>query len=237
MAEYGYEELGWRTAYVIVETTIDYNLSLGEFFEKQFDSLGGEIVGKDTYTTGEQDFSAQIERIQSLPQEPDVIYISGIMPDLGLILQQVRVAGIETPIAGGDTYDDGELFALLGPELGNNLYMATHSWLGPEAGWEMARFMELFEAKYGEPPASSFIVMGWDAIQVLARVMGTTGTTDGAVLAEAMEKIQFDLLSGNLSWTSAAEGHQPLKAAAIVEVQGGRPSFLAWFRPESPPQP
>jgi branched-chain amino acid transport system substrate-binding protein len=237
MADYGYKELGWRTAYVIVETTIDYSSSLGRYFGEHFESLGGTIVGEDAYTTGEEDFSAHIERIQALPEEPDVLYISGIMPDLGFILHQVREAGIETPIAGGDTYDDSSLFDILGPELGNELYMATHSWLGPEAGWEMTRFMDLYTAEYGEPPASSFIVMGWDTVQVLVHAIGTTGTTDGAALAEAMERIQFDLLSGNLRWTTAAEGHQPEKAAAIVAVQGGEPAFLSWSQPETLPEP
>jgi branched-chain amino acid transport system substrate-binding protein len=237
MAEYGYKELGWRTAYIVVDTSIDYTLSLGEYFGEHFAALGGEVVGRDTYTAGDEDFSAQIQRIKALPEEPDVLYITGVMPDLGTILRQVRAAGIETPMAGGDTYDDTELFKLLGPELGNNLYMATHSWLGPETGEEMTRFIELYKAEYGEPPASAFIVMGWDTVKVLAQATEKAGTTDGAAVAKAMEEIEFDLLSGKLDWTSAEEGHVTLKAAAIVEVQGGKPSFLGWARPESPPEP
>jgi branched-chain amino acid transport system substrate-binding protein len=237
MAEYGYKELGWRTAYIVVDTSIDYTLSLGEYFGEHFAALGGEVVGRDTYTAGDEDFSAQIQRIKALPEEPDVLYITGIMPDLGTILRQVRAAGIETPMAGGDTYDDTELFKLLGPELGNNLYMATHSWLGPETGEEMSRFIELYKAEYGEPPASAFIVMGWDTVKVLAQAVEKAGTTDGAAVAKAMEETEFDLLSGKLNWTSAEEGHVTLKAAAIVEVQGGEPSFLGWARPESPPEP
>jgi branched-chain amino acid transport system substrate-binding protein len=237
MAEYGYKKLGWRTAYIIVETTLDYSLSLGRYFGEQFTSLGGQIVGQDTYLTGDQDFSAQIGRIKALPKKPDVLYISGVMPDIGLVVSQVRQAGIKTPIAGGDTYDDTSLFDLLGPEMGSDIYMATHSWLGPEAGWEMTRFMDLYQAEYGQPPVSSFIVMGWDTVQVLARAIGTTGTTEGDALAQAMEKIQFSLLSGNLRWTTSAEGHQPVKAAAIVQLQGGKPSFLNWILPESLPKP
>jgi branched-chain amino acid transport system substrate-binding protein len=237
MAEYGYKELGWKTAYIVVDTSIDYTLSLGDYFEQHFTSLGGEVVGRDTYTAGDEDFSAQIQRIQALPEEPDVLYITGIAPDLGTILRQVRAAGIETPMAGGDTYDDTELFALLGPELGNNLYMATHSWLGPEAGGEMPRFVDLYEAAYGEPPVSSFIVMGWDTVKILAQAIESAGTTDGAAVAQAMEDMEFDLLSGKLKWTSAEDGHETLKAAAIVELQGGEPSFLGWSRPESPPEP
>lgn len=237
IAQYGYDELGWRTAYVIVDTSIDYTLSLGEYFSEHFEALGGEVVGEDTYTAGDEDFSAQVQRFQALDEEPDALYISGIMPDLGIILRQVRAAGIETPIAGGDTYDDTELWGLLGEELGNNLYMATHSWLGPESGSEMARFVGLFEDEYGEPPVSAFIVMGWDTVKVLAEAIEAAGTTDGAAVAKAMEDMEFDLLSGHLDWTSAEEGHQPLKAAAIVELQGGEPNFLGWAEVESPPEP
>jgi branched-chain amino acid transport system substrate-binding protein len=237
MAEYGYKELGWRSAYVVVDTSIDYTLSLGDYFAEHFEALGGTVVGRDTYTAGDQDFSAQIESIQALSEAPDVLYVSGIMPDLGNMLQQIREAGIETSIAGGDTYDDTGLFGQLGPELGNNIYMATHSWLGPEVGGEMTRFIDLYEQEYGERPASAFIVMGWDTVQVLAQAIEHAGSTDGAAVAQAMEELEFDLLSGKLNWTSAAEGHQPLKAAAIVELQGGQPAFLGWSLPESPPKP
>jgi branched-chain amino acid transport system substrate-binding protein len=52
-----------------------------------------------------------------------------------------------------------------------------------------------------------------------------------------MEEMEFDLLSGRLSWSSAADGHQPQKEVAIVELQGGEASFLGWIFPESPPEP
>ena len=84
---------------------------------------------------------------------------------------------------------------------------------------------------------SAFIVMGWDAVIALAQAMEAAGTTDGAAVAKAMEEMEFDLLSGKLRWTSAEEGHQPMKAAAIVELQGGQPSFLGWYEVESPPEP
>ena len=226
MAEYGYKELGWQTAYVVSDTSIDYSVSLGDYFAEHFAALGGEVLGRDTFTAGDEDFSAQIQRINSLETEPDVLYITGVMPDLGTILRQIRAAGIETPMAGGDTYDNSELFALLGPEQGNNIYMATHSWLGPEVGDEMTRFIDLYKAEYGEPPSSAFIVMGWDTVKLLAEAVESAGTTEGAALADTMEQNEFDLLSGQLNWTSAEEGHQPLKAAAIVKLDNGEPSFL-----------
>lgn len=237
MAEYGFEKLFWRKAYIVTDTSTDYATSLGDYFEEQFTQVGGKVIGRDTFTAGDQDFSAQVQRIKGLAETPDVLYITGTMPDLGIVLRQVRAAGITIPMAGGDTYDDTELFKTLGPDLASNLYMATHSWIGPEAGGDMPRFVRLYTEAYGEPPSSAFIVMGWDAVKIIAQAVEKAGTTEGAVLAQAMEGTEFDLLSGKLTWSDAATGHQPLKEAAIVVVQGGEPAFLGWMKPTNPPQP
>lgn len=236
-ADYAYNELGWRTAYVVADTSIDYSLSLGDYFTEHFATLGGEIVGNDTYLQGDADFSAQIQRIQALESEPDGLFISSYAPDLGTIVRQTRAAGITTPIFGGDTYDDAEFWAVLGPELGNDIYFATHGWLGPEAGDALPDFIERYQAKFGADPATAFILTGWDAIHVFAQAMEAAGSTDGAAVAAAMEELTFDLLSGQLDWTTAEEGHQPLKEVAIVELQGGEAAFLGWIAPENPPAP
>lgn len=236
-AEYAYNELGWRTAYVVADTSIDYSLSLGDYFTEHFTTLGGEVVGSDTYLQGDADFGAQIQRIQALESEPDGLFISSYAPDLGTIVRQTRAAGITTPIFGGDTYDDSEFWAVVGPELGNDIYFATHGWLGPEAGDALPDFIARYQAKFGQDPATAFTLTGWDSIQIFAQAMEAAGSTDGAAVAQAMEEMTFDLLSGHLDWTPAAEGHQPLKEVAIVQLQGGEASFLGWIAPENPPAP
>ena len=236
-AEYAFNELGWKTAYVVTDTTIDYSLSLSRYFIEHFESLGGMVLGEDTFLQEDQDFSAQIQRLQGLDEQPDGLFISSYMPGIGTIVRQVRSAGIDTPIMGGDAYDTSEFFEVLGPELGNDIYFATHGFLGPEAGEGMAEFIELYEEEYGVAPETSFILPGWDTVKILAEAIEKAGTTDGAEVAKAMEEMEFSLLSGKLNWTSAAEGHQPLKEVAIVMVQGGVPSFAGWIAPQSPPAP
>jgi branched-chain amino acid transport system substrate-binding protein len=234
-AEWAFTEKGWRTAAVVNDTAYEYTQSLGDLFKEAWTSLGGEVVSSDAYTAGDEDFSAQIGRIQALPEPPDVIYISGVNPELATILRQVRAAGIETPLMGGDTYDDAELWAALGPELGNELYFATHSWLGPEAGGNMEEFLALYQDEYGEPPVAGFTAMGWDVVMVYAQAIEAAGTTDGAAVADKMEEMEFDLLSGHMDWSSAEEGHFPNKEVAMVELQGAQPSFIGWIALESPP--
>jgi branched-chain amino acid transport system substrate-binding protein len=234
-AEWAFKEKGWRTAAVVNDTAYEYTQSLGDLFKEGWEALGGQIVSDDAYTAGDEDFSAQIGRIQALPEAPDVIYISGVNPELATILRQVRAAGIETPLMGGDTYDDVELWAALGPELGNDLYFATHAWLGPEAGGNMEEFLTLYKDKYGEAPAAGFTAMGWDVVMVFAQAIEAAGTTDGAAVADKIEEMEFDLLSGHMDWSSAEEGHYPNKEVVMAQLQGAQPSFIGWVTVENPP--
>lgn len=236
-AEYAFKEKGWRSVYVVTDTFIDYTTSLSEYFIEHFNTLGGEVLFEDTYTQGDQDFSAQLARIQGLDQLPDFLYISSYMPDLGLIIRTIREAGIDIPIMGGDSYDDPGLFEAVGPDYGSDIIFATHSWLGEGASPNAEHFLELYNEKHGEPPDTAFVVTGWDTIMVMAEAMEKAGTTDGAAMAKAMEENTFDLLTGKLDWSDAASGHEPNKEAALVELTNAAPHFIGWVLPEDIPEP
>ncbi len=236
-AEYAYKDKGWRTAYVITDTFIDYTTSLSEYFIKHFKKLGGQVLFEDKYTQGDQDFSAQLARLQALDKLPDFLYISSYMPDLAFIIRTIRQAGIRVPVMGGDSYDDPGLFKALGSEFGNDVYFVTHSWLGEGASPKAKHFLDLYQKKYGQPPDTAFVVTGWDTIMVMAQAMEKAGTTDGAAVARAMEEMEFSLLTGKLDWSTAKEGHEPNKEAALVGLKNGKPYFIGWRRPQNIPKP
>lgn len=231
-AEYAYNELGYKTAYVVTDTFIDYTKSLSRYFIEAFKQLGGEVYAEDTYVQGDQDFSAQLARIKALEKQPDFLYISSYMPDLGMIIRTIREAGITTPIIGGDSYDDPGLFEAVGADYGNDITWTTHSWMTRDASPEMALFLDEYKAKFNEEPEAMFTVAGWDVVMVLAQAMEKAGTTEGKAVAKAMEEMEFNLLTGKLDWATAEEGHETYKDVCMVELVKGEPNFLGWIRPE-----
>jgi branched-chain amino acid transport system substrate-binding protein len=236
-ATWGFEDMGWVTAYVITDTSIDYSDSQGRYFINAWEELGGEIVGSDTFVQGDQDFSGQLTRLQGLAEDPDVIFIASYMPDLGTIVREVRALGIETPILGGDAYDTSDFYEVVGEVYGNDIYFSTHSFLGEETGEAMVDFLERYEAMFDELPDNSFIALGYDAVMVLALAMEEAGTTDGDAVAEAMRSLEFSLLTGELSWDDEETGHETIKDLFIVEVQEGVPYFVTRLLPEIVPEP
>ncbi|MBL4750555.1 MAG: ABC transporter substrate-binding protein [Amylibacter sp.] len=236
-AEYAYNERDWKTAYVVTDQFIAYTKSLAKYFTAHFEAIGGEILLEDSYTNGDNDFSAQIARLKALGKTPDVIYISSYGTDIGVIIRAIREIGIDSPILGGDSYDDPALHENLGEKFGNDVYFVTHTYMTEEAHPDMPKFLELYNDMYGEAPDTSFVATGWDTIMLMAEAVKIAGTTDGAAVAKALEENTFNLLTGDLSYRSAAEGHTPDKAAVLVELKGGKPSFLGWRLPKNPPAP
>lgn len=236
-AEYAFNERGWKTAYVVTDQFIAYTKSLAKYFNAHYEAIGGEILLEDSYTNGDNDFSAQIARLKALGKTPDVIFISSYGTDIGVIIRAIREIGIDSPIVGGDAYDDPALHENLGEKFGNDVYFITHTWMGPEAHPDMPKFLELYEQMYDSAPDTAFVATGWDTIMLMAEAVKIAGSTDGAAVAKALEENDFKLLTGELSYKNAAEGHAPDKGAVLVELKGGKPAFLGWRRPENPPAP
>lgn len=230
-AEYAYNVKGWRTAATIVDQGTEYTTSLAEYFVETFERLGGTIVNEDTYQINDMQATSQAQRLTELETPPDVVFVSSQMPDYSAIVRDLRSAGVTTPLFGGDSMDTADFYKALGPELGKDVFISTHSFIGPEAGPAMETFIADFQTEYGKAPEVAFNAMGWDTIQVIAAGITKAGTTEGAALAAALEGTTFDLLSGKMTWTDAANGHFPDKEAFIIEIKDGKPTFVQRLKP------
>jgi branched-chain amino acid transport system substrate-binding protein len=228
-------EQGWMNAATIIDNSTEYTQSLGDYFTETFEHLGDTLVSEDTYVMGDMQLNAQIQRLQNLSEPADVIFISTNMPDYAMMVRELRAAGLEQPLMGGDAMDTADFYPAVGEDLGNNIFISTHSFVGPEAGPEMEEYLKLYEAEYGELPETVFSVLGWDVIYVLADAIERAGTTEGAALALALEEGQYHMLSGDLDWADAAGGHAPTKEAFILEVVDGAPTFVQRLNPEWAP--
>jgi branched-chain amino acid transport system substrate-binding protein len=236
MAEKAYVKDGLKTCYVITDDFIDYTKSLSRYFVQCFERLGGKILREDVFSQGKVDTAALIAHYKALPEKPDFIYISSYMPDLGTIIKEFRTAGIDSPIYGGDAYDDPALFELLGPEFGNKIYWDSHSFNSEEAVPGFNEYNAAYKKKHGKDVDAPWSMAGYDVVMVLAEAMRAVGT-DGDAMARYMEENTFDLLTGRLDWSDAASGHEPNKAAAVMELVNGKPVFIEWATPEYLPRP
>lgn len=236
MAEKAYVKDGLKSAYVVTDDFIDYTKSLSRYFVECFERLGGKVLLEDVFSQGKVDTAALIAHYKALPEKPDFIYISSYMPDLGTLIKEMRTAGIDSPIYGGDAYDDPALFELLGPDFGNDVYWDSHSYNSEEAVPGFTKYNDAYKKMFGRDVDAPWSMAGYDVVMVLSAAMKSAGL-DGAKMAKYMEDNTFDLLTGKLDWSDAASGHEPNKAAAVMKLVDGKSIFLEWVTPEYLPEP
>lgn len=235
-AEYAYDVLGARTAWLLFDHTADYTILLAGYFKARFTELGGAIVGEDTYPGGAPDFSGQIGRILALPTLPDVLYLSAGPDDVGRLVNRMREAGIDRPIVGGDGYDTPLLLEAAGAAA-DNTYFTTHAFLDPRQATPLGRqFIADYGAEYGAPPETAFAALGYDAVLLVASAIERAGSAEPAAIRDALEATAgFPGVTGVISFEPGV--HLPRKEVWVVKVDGEMLTLASVLEPRNVPAP
>ena len=168
-AQYALEQ-GFKTAYTLTSPDLSYTARLPEFFSDAFAKGGGKTIGDDAFTIGQQDFAAQVTKIQALDPQPDVIYTGMFPPDTGVFVKQLRAAGVKAPLYGADGCDQQPLIDLAGKDA-NGIVFTTHGYPTPGSAFE--EFMTGITAFQGKPPeAPALASLGGDTIDVIKAAVG-----------------------------------------------------------------
>ena len=175
-AEYAHGALGLKTAWLLFDDTTDFTVLLAGYFKERYTALGGQILGEDTYAGGMLDFSQQIARVLALPTPPDMLYVSAGPDDIGRLIKQMREAGLDQPIFGGDGYDTPLLLDTAGAAA-HDTYFTTHVFLDPSQAPPLVRqFVADYEAEYGVPPDTAFAALAYDAVMLVASAIERAGS-------------------------------------------------------------
>lgn len=216
-AAFAINELKAKTTYVLEDTANEYATLLSKYFRETFEHLGGKVIGRDTYKTDDKSFAAQITKIKASAQKPDFIYIAATPDTIGLVVRQVRQAGLKQPIIGGDGYDTPLLLEVAGAAA-NNVYYTTHSFISETSTGAVKTFYDAYKKAYGTAPENAFAALGYDAAMLVADAIKRAGSDDPAKITAALAKTK-DLpgVAGAISY--AAGSRVPVKGVTVVGVR------------------
>ena len=227
------QEKGWKTVGMLVDEAMDYTKYLAKYFEERFtaEDIGGKVLNRLAYNTGDTDFSAQLTTLKNLDPQPDFLFFSSDPGDIGTIIKQARDMGLSQPIVGGDGYDTPLLAELAGPV--NDVYFTTHEGIYGDSPAAKA-FSESYEKKFGRAPESVFAALGYDGIKLMADAISRAGTTDGDKVREALGATQgFQGVTGTISYENGSR--IPSKSVALIEVKDGKNELLKIVVPKVVP--
>jgi branched-chain amino acid transport system substrate-binding protein len=179
MAEYAHSR-GWKTAGLATNTLLVYFKNVVQAFDIRFRQLGGKVVDRESYATGQNNVQSAVTRLNS--HKADVYVTSTAFGELPAFVSGLRSLHNNTPIlnswAGDGTYWDTQ-----NPKV-TNYYCVTYASVFGDDPSAAVRQMIASLTAAGSPPGTGGFLGGADAIDgVYTAIKRAHGSLNGAKLA------------------------------------------------------
>jgi branched-chain amino acid transport system substrate-binding protein len=231
LADWATKKMGWKTAYALLDTFIEYDKSQCRGFVSRFKELNGDqsIVLEDTFKNGDVSVATQISRYQALPQKPQVMIICSVPPGLASAIRQLRSAGIEIPILSG-CGGDGSAWHAAVPGLSNYYYLNYSADAGVrELRPDAEAFFVKYEKRFGERPGSGQGITGYSVMEAWARAAQRAGSFDTDKVRAELEKFTDEPLMAGLT-TFTPKLHTNLtRPMLMVAIKDAKPDSLGYY--------
>ena len=235
---WAFKKKGFRSAYVLTDTVVEYTKSVCAAFKARWLELAGQegLAGEDTFFGMDMTVQPQITRFKANSKKPEFIYYCSGGPGGPAGLRQIRAAGIDIPVLSADAMD-GDYWLDSVPNLSEFYYPAAASIFGDDPKPAVQGFLTKYKATYGDKPPSAQALTGYAVIQAFAIAAERAGSTDGDALRKELENFRGEnLIIGPTTYT--ADLHIDLmRPMTIMQIQAGKSSAIEEFKHEKVPSP
>jgi len=224
-----------KNAVLLVDRKQDYSVGLAKAFKNAYKKGGGKVLKVLFINSGDKDFNAQVAQIKRL--NPEFIYTPIYAPEEGLFLRQLRAAGVNKPVMGGDGIaDPGQLKELAGNAANGVMY--TDHFDPAKAPTPLSKeFIKDFKAKYGRLP-SAFAATGADGYLLIYNAVKQCDTKANKTNDQLKECINnalrhtknLEAVTGYLT-IDPKTGNPVNKPAVVEEIQNGKVVFKELIKP------
>jgi branched-chain amino acid transport system substrate-binding protein len=226
MAKFAYATLNAKTAFIMYDQANDYVKGLATYFEKYFTADGGTIVGKETYTSKDTDFSTILAKVANA--KPDIVVLPDYYNVVNLVTKQAKQQGITTPFIGGDGWDSPDL----DPVSADGGYFTNH-YSPTENRPAVQTFVKLYGQTYkddkGNPKVpDALAALAYDATNIILEGIKETGVDDPSKVKDTIAKGTFEAVSGTITFDAF---HTPIKPVTIIQVKDGKVEFNSQVMP------
>ncbi len=225
MARFAIEDLGAaadaRGAAVIYDVADDYNRGIAERFKQVMEDAGVRVSVYETYTTGETDFSSQLEEVAG---GVNVIVLPNYPSDVALQVEQARAMGVFQTIICSD--------ALSGinpadyPAL-DRIFL-TAPWHPAIQGDVSQKFTEAYRAAYNQEP-NSVAALTYDSMQLLFQAIRSQGSWEPQAIRNGLVGLgRYEGVTGVIEYQNSGD---PVKSVAILQIKDGKYYFFKLVSP------
>ena len=196
----------YQTDHITKVATINDKKTYGEglvaAFTQEYKKLGGTITDAETINPDESNFQAVIAKVK--PTAPDALYYGGEYPQAGPLSQQMKAAGLNIPLMGGDGIYDPKYVALAGATANGDL--ATSVGAPTDSLTAGKKFLADYAAAGYKDPAAAYGAYSFDAANAIINALKVSlkGAADVASVrqatTDALGKVSFTGVTGPVAF-------------------------------------
>lgn len=229
MATYINNVLKKKTVAVFYENGSDYSEAIVAGFEKEASKNNLKVLIKESFSTGDVDYKAQMTNIAAA--NPDVVIMPIYYGEAGNAIRTLRSLGCKAQVIGGDGFGSVKNYASA-EELEGSVYFSGYA-PGTES---VAEFEKLYCETYkvDEVP-NMFAPLAWDAALVLREGLEAAEKSGKKCGSAEYKQVIIDTIKGMQAFKGITGSYtfnatnDPVKSIAVIKLHNGEEVFDSFF--------
>lgn len=228
-ATYAYDNLGLKKAAILMDVSNDYAVGLSAFFKRYYKKLGGEIVAELKYSSGDQDFTAQMTEL--INKKPDIVFMPAYFAEGAIIMKQAREAGATFRLMGADAMDNPDTIKIGGKAVEGFLhttfpYDLSMTTMSPEA----QKFTDAWKKSFPAKDPNVNAALGYNAYFLIMDAITRAGKADSEAVTKALAATKG--LATALGALTINESHDAEMPVGIIEYKNGQRVYAGEVTPK-----
>ena len=215
MAEYITGTVGLKKVAAIYDSSDAYSTGILEAFEAKLTSLGGELVAKEAFVSGDKDFKAQLTKISGTDAE--CLFMPFYYTEVAYVAEQAKSLGISLPYFGCDGWD-GVIKQLNGDTSSIEGAVFLTPFIATSENETVQKFVKAYEEKYSATP-DQFAADAYDAVYAVKAAAEKAGAIENDALIKAMTEITLTGTTGTMTFSADGEAD---KTAYFAKIENGK---------------
>ncbi len=203
-----------------------YGQGLVQYFTEAFKAGGGTIVAAETINPDESNYGPVVSKVA--PAKPGAVYYGGEYPQAGPLSQQMKAAGLNVPLMGGDGIFDPTFVQLAGATSNGDL--ATSVGEPTDKSDAGKKFLADYEAAKFAEPAAAYGGYSYDAAKAIIEGLkvalkdASDVKSQRQAIIDAVGKVSFAGVTGQVGFDEF--GDTKVKVISGYKVENGKWVFV-----------
>ncbi len=184
------------TKVVVITEQQSYAKGIHGVFQPAFEGYGGEVLEVIEVPPGTADLSGLMDRVITL--EPQAVYLAGFEVGIGSMIQELRRLDYKGSILTTSAFALPSSIERVGQDAAGVILTQSVFELDSDHA-HIKKFVESFEAKYGEMP-DIYAAHGYDAMRVVAAALTGRPALAGEVVKGLRDVKDFPGVTGSINF-------------------------------------